>query len=208
MAKKLERRRMCKCCGMMYVAKRARGVTCSRSCSSKLAWEVRDRKLPTLGVKPKHGMSGTPTYSSWASMKSRCLLESDQAFARYGGAGITVCDRWLGKSGFENFLRDMGERPDGKSIDRVDTRGGYSPENCRWATPREQCQNRTHNNTITAFGETLCVAEWARRSNIPEDTLRVRLFRLGWTPELAISKSVSKRAPRHKSGNRTQWRPE
>jgi hypothetical protein len=82
------------------------------------------------------------TYKSWISMKQRCLNSSSPSYKDYGGRGITVCDRWLGERGFENFLADMGERPKGLTLERELVNGNYEPENCRWATPKEQTKNR------------------------------------------------------------------
>jgi len=88
----------------------------------------------------KHGYWGTRTYKSWDSMKSRCLNPNNKDFNIYGGAGITVCDRWMK---FENFLADMGERPEGTTLDRYpNQKGNYEPNNCRWATITEQNRNR------------------------------------------------------------------
>lgn len=87
-------------------------------------------------------LSGTPTYVVWEAIQQRCLNPNNPAYPQYGGRGITVCQRWLGRPGFQNFLADMGERPGGTSIDRIDNEGNYQPDNCRWATPVEQRANQ------------------------------------------------------------------
>jgi hypothetical protein len=81
----------------------------------------------------------SPTYRAWRAMLQRCDYPSMSNWSYYGGRGITVCDRWRS---FENFLVDMGERPDGLTLDRKDPNGNYGPDNCRWATPTEQAANR------------------------------------------------------------------
>jgi hypothetical protein len=82
----------------------------------------------------------TPTYTTWVQMRNRCNNPKNDAYAAYGGAGIRVCERW--NSSYANFLADMGERPAGKTIDRINSSGNYEPGNCRWATPAEQTRNR------------------------------------------------------------------
>lgn len=89
----------------------------------------------------KHGYAHTRTYQSWRAMKKRCYLPQNPSYARYGGRGIRVCKRWF--YSFEAFLADMGERPPGTSLDRINNDDHYKPSNCRWATPKEQSANRS-----------------------------------------------------------------
>lgn len=94
----------------------------------------------------------SPTYRSWRSMRSRCENDNATAFERYGGAGVEICARWLS---FENFLADMGERPEGKTLDRFpDGEGNYELSNCRWATPKQQIRHRS-TTKMSALGSIL-----------------------------------------------------
>lgn len=87
-----------------------------------------------------HGMRNTRTYKSWDAMKQRMFNPNNIGYEQYQSLGITICDRWL--ESFTNFFEDMGERPEGLSLDRIDNSKGYSPENCKWSTPKEQANNR------------------------------------------------------------------
>lgn len=111
-----------------------------------------------------HGQSkSSQTYSSWMDMRSRCNKPDNEAYPRYGGRGIRVCERW---SAFENFRLDMGDRPAGKTLDRIDNDGNYEPDNCRWATPAEQARNRRSNILLTIDGETKCLLDWCNEKNV------------------------------------------
>lgn len=141
-----------------------------------------------MPINVKHGSliggKRTPEYSSWESMKGRCLNPRSPSYPKYGGRGITVCDRWV--SSFENFLADMGKRPSlSHSLERMDNLKGYDPDNCRWATRTEQQNNRRVNARLTCNGETLTLAQWVKRSGINRDTLNGRLRR-GWPIEKAL----------------------
>lgn len=129
-------------------------------------------------------------------MKARCYRAANEHFRAYGGRGITVCDRW--RNDYAAFLADMGPRPEGMSIDRIDVNGNYEPGNCRWATPREQGANLRKSRYLTHDGETLCMSEWARRTGMSIGTIFMRLS-LGWTDSDTLTRPVSRgrRAPYH-----------
>ena len=131
----------------------------------------------------KHGFSRTPIYLCWGGMIQRCTNPNALSYKRYGGRGITVCKRWLK---FENFLADMGERPKGYSLDRIDNNGNYHPNNCRWAT-REQQANNTSSVVLLEFdGKVQSIARWAREYGLPEITLRHRIQVWGWSISRAL----------------------
>lgn len=132
----------------------------------------------------KHGMHRTTEYRIWQQMKRRCTDSRCRTYPRYGGRGITVCDRWL--ESFENFYADMGDRPSKQhSLDRIDNDGPYSPENCRWATWDVQYRNRRQTVSITYSGETKCQKDWCREYGVDEATFAQRLSR-GWDVGTAL----------------------
>lgn len=132
----------------------------------------------------KHGMIGTPTHRSWTSMKSRCNNEKSPGFHRYGGRGIKVCERW---EIFENFLEDMGERPENTTLDRIDNDGDYEPGNCRWATHKTQARNNSRNKRFRYKGKIKTVTEWCEVLNVPVERVRGRLS-AGWCFKDAVEK--------------------
>lgn len=119
-------------------------------------------------INTSHGMEGTKIYNVWAGMKQRCQNENYHGYARYGGRGINVCEKW---QTFEGFFEDMGERPPGTSIERVDNNGNYELSNCVWAVPKTQIRNRS--TTAKIAGES--VAALAERNGISAKRLRERI---------------------------------
>lgn len=169
----------CKCdCGH---SKTVRGTHLTngliRSCGCLQSEASRERRLT-------HGKAETRAYSIWGGMKVRCYTETNHTFAQYGGRGIKVCDRWL--SNFEAFLADMGEPPSRRhTLDRIDNDGDYEPDNCRWATKRQQANNRRSSRSITALGTTRTLAEWSRVTGVPHNTIWNRI-NVGWPPDEAL----------------------
>ncbi len=126
-------------------------------------------------------------------MLQRCTNPSKKSYAGYGGRGIKVCERWL--DSFDAFLADMGPRTSpGHSLDRIDNDGPYSPENCRWATRKEQCRNRRSNRLVIYDGTEMPLVEAAERAGLSYQLAYQRLLR-GWTPEEALE-VVPRRRPR------------
>jgi transposase len=123
----------------------------------------------------KHMASTSTEYTSWRSAKGRCTNPRHHAWSRYGGAGITMCVRWL--TSFESFYADMGVRPAGTSLDRIDTNGPYAPENCRWATRKEQAANRRISRTVVIDGVTMSIPDASKLVGIPLGTISKRVGR-------------------------------
>ena len=124
-------------------------------------------------TKIKHMRCFTPEYKSWQGMKERCHNPQSKDFARYGGRGVHVCDKW--RDSFEAFYNDMGPRVRGLSIERIDNNGHYSPDNCAWATVKEQSNNRRSSHFITFNGETRTVSQWAKLIGITHAAIQKRL---------------------------------
>jgi hypothetical protein len=116
-------------------------------------------------------------------MRQRCNYSGHKSYVDYGARGIKVCTRW---DSFENFLADMGLRPEGKTIGRIDNQKGYGPDNCRWETMIEQQRNRRSNVLLTAFGRTQTLIEWAEEFDLGHDTLGYRIRKRGMSLEDAL----------------------
>ena len=127
----------------------------------------------------------------WRNMIARCENPKNPSFPQYGGRGVKVCERW--RASFDAFRKDMGAPPSPEhSLDRVDADGDYEPENCRWATAKDQARNQRRNRLLTFCGDTMCVTEWAERTGIKASVINQRLA-LGWTAERALSEPTHER---------------
>lgn len=129
----------------------------------------------------------TPEYRAWKGIRERCERSNSASYARYGGRGIRVCDRWRS---FELFLADMGHRPTpDHSVEREDNDGHYEPGNCRWATRLEQARNRRNNRFVECGTVRLTVSEWAGLTKLAPGTIIARLDR-GWSPQRTLTTSL------------------
>ena len=135
----------------------------------------------------KHGSCKTRLYSIWHSMKCRCYYKGDRCYATYGGKGITICDEW--RNDFAAFQRwaNANGYSDDLTIDRIDVQKGYSPDNCRWATDKEQANNKENTVFITYDGCTKSLSKWAEKFSIPRHVLYSRIMHCGWDVKRAFT---------------------
>lgn len=180
----------CRCsCGREHVVggyHLRSGRTISCGCASVEALVARSLK---------HGERSSAEYRTWCHILRRCLVQAAKDYPRYGGRGITVCRRW--REDFSAFLADVGRRPSARhSLDRIKNERGYEPGNVRWATAREQANNRRDNRTLTHRGRTMTIAAWAREAGLNRGTLRSRIDS-GWSIDAALTTPRdARKAPR------------
>lgn len=179
----------CKCGAIKEISafSLVRGITVSCGCYNK---EVNSNR-----AKHGHNRRGSkksPTYITWTKMNDRCNSPKCREYKWYGGRGITISDRWRS---FVNFLEDMGERPIGHTLDRIDFNGNYEPSNCRWVTQKEQANNTRRNIHISHNGTTRTVAEWADLLGLKYETLYCRIFKFCMPLEKALSKDLYSPSP-------------
>ena len=173
---------LCKCdCGNVTQATAnqlitGKKVSCGCFKKEKLKYE-----------KKTHGLSSSKTYYSWCNMIRRCNQKNHRAFIHYGGRGISVCERWMT---FENFLSDMGEKPDGLTLERKNVNGNYEPSNCRWATPSQQAANTRR--TIVWNGQKTTIKAVAAKHGVPRTSLN-KLLKRGMRPEQALAHALERR---------------
>lgn len=156
----------------------------TKSCGCALTDTLIERNT-THGLSRKHPRA----YKIWKGMRYRCGNPNAKRYDRYGGRGISVCERW---SDFANFIADMGDPPQGYSIEREDQNGNYEPDNCSWQPDKVQANNRSNNHGITHNGQTKNLAEWCEIYGIEPSKVRYRLKR-GWPTERAFSKGDFRR---------------
>lgn len=162
------RKWLCLCdCGNkreIFQDRLVKGKTVSCGCWQR---DVTSKRLTT------HGKSKTALYSLWQNMIARCSNPNLREWKHYGGRGIVVCEQW---KDFEVFVSDMGDPPfDGAEIDRTDNDGNYEPDNCRWATRTEQCNNTRSNVVLDIDGESKTLVQWSRETGIPYKTIHNRV---------------------------------
>lgn len=165
-------------CGTVLIVKGTllrRGQVVSCGCYHR----ERQREAPT-----SHGMTKSPTHITWTAMRQRCNNPNNPSWPNYGGRGIRVCPRW---ESFENFYADMGPRPEGTTIERIDNDGHYEPANCRWASRLEQGANKQDTIRIQLDGRSQSLSEWCKELGINYWTAHARIKR-GATPLEAISR--------------------
>jgi hypothetical protein len=172
---------------------------CRCSCGTeRLIWanDLKTHRTTNCGcVRRTHGMTNSREFETWHSMCKRCTRKKEANYHRYGGRGICVCKRWLK---FANFYADMGPKPQGTELDRIDNDGPYSPENCRWASRAQNANNRGNNRRITHNGVTKTLAEWSAALGGNNYLVGMRL-KQGWPISEAVTLRPSRtsRTSRH-----------
>jgi hypothetical protein len=164
--------RICNRCGVSIDHLPRKVVCCSRYCAARVS---RNKQ---------HGLTDTIEHRTWARIRRRCNSPSYHNYPRYGGRGISVCARW---DDFANFLADMGARPEGMTLDRIDNDGNYEPSNCRWATPTQQSRNRGAYNYSSAEDQKIRDAialgynfrQVAEYVGLPRGSVTARAYRMG-----------------------------
>lgn len=163
------------------------GVTKSCGCHR------RDRGRAVLTT---HGLSWHPLFTTWCLIIDRCTKPTCDAYPEYGGRGITISDAW--KDSFLTFVEDMGPRPSkDHSVDRINNDGGYSKDNCRWATQEQQCNNKRTNRFITLYGLTLTATQWGRISLVDGPAISNRISS-GWSEKRAVWTPIKRRPSQRK----------
>ena len=172
---------LCRCDCLNYKVVLASSLTSDRTLSCGCYEKERKIERSTKHGKTPRGQPQPREYRIWAGIKQRCLNSNQPMWSLYGGRGISVCERW--RLSFQDFFDDMGPMPSrDHSIERVDNDGNYCPENCRWATAREQCRNHRRNRRITIKGVTKTAVEWSEETGLDQSLICYR-HKNGWPEE-------------------------
>lgn len=164
---------------LMWVCK----CDCGRT-HNVMSANLRSGRVKSCGCTPrggrptKHGMCKTSEYRSWTGMRRRCLIPSDDAYRHYGARGISIDPRW---DTFEQFIADMGLKPRGYEIDRIDNDGPYSPENCRWALKADNLRNKRNVRWLELNGERKPLSQWASTFGVTRQALHEYVKHHGWS---------------------------
>lgn len=161
---------VCKCGKVKWVNEHSLVYSKTKSCGCL--------QKESTKIHLKHGMSGSRIYKIWHGMKERCTNSKDYRYRQYGAKGISVCDEWMDDNGFENFYEWSIENgyEENLTIDRIDSKGNYTPENCRWANYVVQNNNTSRNHIIKCNGETHSIGEWSKILNMNYNTLNKRIY--------------------------------
>lgn len=166
----------CEECGIEFIRNDFKRP--NKYCSQKCYGKARTRLHMVSCHKTTHGHTtkdkASSTYSKWQGMKTRCYNPNSNRFKYYGGKGIIVCDRWL--NSFENFLEDMGECPEGLTLDMIDSNKNYEPDNCKWSTLEEQSRNRSGVKHFTINGRTQCLNQWVKEFGLRFNNVKRKLM--------------------------------
>lgn len=184
----------CRCrCGSECVKRAYKIGSPTMSCGCERYAQANITRAKTISQRPRREKGSVPcetgAYKTWLSMRVRCYSPKHRFYHRYGGRGITVCDRW---QDFKAFYEDMGDRPEGMTIDRIDGNGNYEPGNCRWATPEQQAFNMPKTIKIEIDGIVDSRSGWARRIGISTTSFLKRMRR-GQTPQYIVEAVRAKR---------------
>jgi hypothetical protein len=173
-------------CGYEYTRTATSILFCKTPHKQQCATCVKEQNQKKSAVGYRH-----PLHLVWVAMVNRCYDPAAAQYCNYGGRGIRVCDAWLGsrpngeratKDGFQHFLKDMGPRPHGYTIDRIDNEANYSPENCRWATHKTQANNTRVNMLVTLNGRTLTATQWGELLKHPHPSVWVERAKFWGVP--------------------------
>ena len=178
----------CDCGNKSIVAYKhlAYGETVSCGCYR----EELNKRPRTHGQSCKVTKGLTSTYVVWEGMKQRCHNPNYHDYKSYGGRGITVSEEW--RNSFETFFADMGKKPKGKTLERIENDEGYSKGNCKWATKKDQACNRRNTRMITFNGKTQTMTDWAREYGLPRGVLWQRLYNMKWSIKDALERPARK----------------